>query len=69
VVDELEWVPENLTVKGDACARHSNTDKAGYCESNGNYDELDILSVRMPVSVVERVNLLLAYALSVLAYL
>ena len=29
VVDEPEWVPENLTVKGDACARHGNTDKAG----------------------------------------
>jgi hypothetical protein len=29
LVDELEWVPENLTVKGDACTRHGNTDKAG----------------------------------------
>jgi hypothetical protein len=29
VVDELQRVPENLTVKDDACACHSNTDKAG----------------------------------------
>jgi hypothetical protein len=53
VVDELEWVPENLTIKGDACARHGNTDKAGYCESNRNYDELDILPERMLVNVIE----------------
>src|ERR1700761_2824368 len=28
MVDELEWVPENLTVKDDACARHGSTNKA-----------------------------------------
>jgi hypothetical protein len=28
VVDELEWVPDNLTVKGDARTRYGDTDKA-----------------------------------------
>ena len=57
MVDELEWVPDNLTVKGDARARHGNTNKTGKCEYNRDYDELNILPMRMPlVSGVEGVE-------------
>jgi hypothetical protein len=72
MVDELEWIPDDLTVKGGARARYGNTDKAGKCECNRDYDELDILSMRMLVSGTERVGPLkrmFAYARSVLAYL
>ena len=50
MVDELEWVPDNLTVKSDARTRHGNADEAGKCENNRDYDELDILSMRILVS-------------------
>ena len=72
MVDEFEWVPDNLTVKGDARARHGNTDKAGQCEYNRDYDNLDILSMRMLVSGAERgepLKRMFAYARSFLAYL
>jgi hypothetical protein len=72
MVDELEWVPYNFTVKGNSGTRHGNTDKAGQCEYNRNYDELDILSMKMLVSGARRVEPLkqmFAYARSVLAYL
>ena len=46
MVDELEWVPYNLAVKGDSGTCHGNTDKAGQCEYNRDYDKLDILSMR-----------------------
>jgi hypothetical protein len=55
MVDELEWVPDNLTVKSDARTRHGNTDKAGWCEYNRNYDELD-MSMRILVSGAEMVE-------------
>lgn len=57
MVDELEWVPDNLTVKGDARTRHSDANKASQCEYNRDYDELDILSMRMLVSGAERFGL------------
>ena len=72
MIDELEWVPDNLTVKGDARTRHGNTDEAGQCEYNRDYDDLDILSMRMLVSGAERVEpskRMFAYARSFLAYL
>jgi hypothetical protein len=36
-VDQLQWVPENLAVKGDACACYRNTDEAGQRDRNRNY--------------------------------
>jgi hypothetical protein len=71
MVDELEWVPYNLAVKGDSGTCHGNTDKAGQCEYYRDYDKLDILSMRMLVSGAKRVdsNQVFAYARSVLAYL
>ena len=34
VIDEPEWVPDNLSVKGDPRTSHGNSDKAGQCECN-----------------------------------
>ena len=72
MVNELEWVPDDLTVKGDTRTRHGNTDKAGQCEYNRDYDDLDILSMGVLVNGAERVESLkrmFAYARSFLAYL
>lgn len=44
LVDELEWIPENLTIESDACARDRNPDEAGQGEANGDYNELDVLT-------------------------
>ena len=57
VIDEPERVPDNLTVQGDTCTCHGDTDKADQCECNRDSNQLDILSTRIVVSVVERVDL------------
>jgi hypothetical protein len=44
LVDELEWIPENLAIESDACARDCNPDEAGQCETNRNCNELNILT-------------------------
>jgi hypothetical protein len=44
LVDELEWVPENLAIKGDARACDCDPHEAGQREANGDDYELDILA-------------------------
>ena len=42
-IDQLEWVPENSTVKGDACTRCGNTDKARYSESETDWKYVELV--------------------------
>jgi len=44
LVDELEWVPEYLTIEDDARACDCDPDEAGQRETNWDYDELNILT-------------------------
>ena len=46
LVDELEWVPENLTIEDDARACDCDSNEAGQRETNWYYDELNILTER-----------------------
>jgi hypothetical protein len=73
MVDKLEWVPKNLTVKGNACTCDDKTNKAGKCKRDGDYDELDILTAKTTIRFVNSKGRLkrqmFTYALSFLAYL
>jgi hypothetical protein len=46
LVDQIQWVPENLIAESDACTCHGDTNKAGQCERNRGYDDSNILSAK-----------------------
>jgi len=70
LVDELEWIPENLTIESDACARDCDPDEAGQREANRDCNELDILTKqRLSCVGPERQWSNITHALTFSAYL
>ena len=57
MIDELQRVPENFAVDADASGGHHRTNEAAQREEYGDDDKLNVLSVEMLLSGIDRVQL------------